>query len=363
MATCHLSAKVGVYILPGNAQYRGYSMAPRLLTGSAILVALLVLAPWRPDVSRAFPVLTATPATSVVPTSTGGTAQITDLWASTDGTRSGTVYAGQRTDLTLAYNFGTGAPSGARWATFEVVAHGAMIVQARTQLSDQRSGTVVYHLTKTLPTGLLQFRGILTVGGLLVTAHRQIASLNLQAFLGSTAPGAAQARLRVSRIESTAAALREKFVLSPGGSTLLQLGRQSGTFQSVRLEWPQIDPSQTAVQARLVSTFGTARAALAAFRQRVAQYRLDEACRTACALIVHPRAVDAKLGQQRAAFLLEPGLGVHVDESIFVRGHLIAEVWTYYVGAWGATAAKDLATAIADAPRALDIEAKRQQTA
>ena len=115
------------------------------------------------------------------------------------------------------------------------------------------------------------------------------------------------------------------------------------------------------MQATLVSMFGTVQQSRAAYRNEMQQYQLREGCGSGCAFRPQAAPAAGSFGHSRTAFNLNSNAGVTVRQTLFVRGSIVVETWTYNTGLLSSPMSKQLTSATTVRLQELDSVARAQQ--
>lgn len=238
------------------------------------------------------------------------------------------LYAGQKARVTFAYHvFG---PPQTSHAIVKAVATDGTPVFMTHQTLTRNQGTVTVILPPSLTAGAKQVEAEVVAGFDVGKVTHTVSVLDPTWFqlvpavtkvVGIVSP-------RVARVESNTQAARDPYIVRQP-ATFAREGRQTGAYQVVKLVWPNTDRSQVAVQASLVSMYPSKHAASIAYWNRVQQH---QSCAQGCALHPHAAGLFVPVGHAGAAFALHAAYGVRVHNAIFVRGHIMVELWTYYSG-------------------------------
>jgi len=146
--------------------------------------------------------------------------------------------------------------------------------------------------------------------------------------LGSNNHLAQMVSILQGRIESDDQAQHEKGVLHFDKRSFQQEGRQTGYFESMGLTWPTISGNHTGILDTLVSIYGSATQARAAFGAQAGAYDLLVSGCDTCNFTVQRENTHAFVGDCcQAIYDSVFNDGYLISEVFFVRGQVLVQDW------------------------------------
>lgn len=215
------------------------------------------------------------------------------------------------------------------------IAHFTVHAGARTlgsyqlPLLPRAAGNLSLHVNPLPHVGAGTLAVQLQLGAHVATATHAFAVFDPAGF--RVRPVAEVSQIRVARVESNQQAEDEYYVIHPQNLSYAAEGRQTGFYESAELSWPSRDQSEAAMQADLVSIFGSPRQAQDAFATQVAMYQ-QMAAQQSKKVAIHALRLDGTMGDHDASFIATAHYGVSEVEIVFVRGQVLVQHWVYFAG-------------------------------
>lgn len=251
-----------------------------------------------------------------------------------NGHQSSALYHGNPTQFVMHYRLDNASASGKATAIFQVSGAAGALLKYTQPLPDKTTGTVKVQVGGILVPGRRMLEAWVWIGPYHAYSSTSFTVFNPSAF--QTAPSKTvveRYHICCAYVEGNPQAQAAPYTLHFDPLSYQQEGRQTGYYETVQLAWPSINRNITTVRSDLVSIYGTPQQAQRAFQAQKDGYdwAMGGNC-SWCASRIQPISTDGwKIGDCcRAAYVNYYSSGVDMEETFFVRGQVLIQVWSWW---------------------------------